>query len=335
MLRLLLPRFHRQEHMLNYIWAGLIILSFVFGIAYDVRDLTRDTYRNESEFELTLSFEDALDPKMRRQEVTVHVDGGYYRSFYQVGGLADSTYSGVLINSEEGIQLRFAQDIALPEPWATIRSETSSRDNDLRGKLTLVPGADGAATIRFSPVRYVKMHAIAQAALSMAETAVQLALSLIGVLALWMGLLQIAEKAGLIHALVRFTQPVLRPLFPDIPHDHPAFGMIVLNMTANMLGLGNAATPLGIKAMEELQKLNSEKETATDSMVMLLAMNTASVQLVPPVLLVALMGLQINQLIFAILIVTFISLIVAIISARLLGKMKRFRDTAPSPLKEG
>jgi spore maturation protein A len=174
------------------------------------------------------------------------------------------------------------------------------------------------------------MRAIAAAALSMAELAVELALGLIGVLALWMGLLQIAEKAGIINSVVRVTQPILRPLFPDIPKGHPAMGMIVLNLTANMLGLGNAATPLGIKAMEELQTLNEEKETATDSMVMLLAMNTASVQLVPPVLLVALMGLQINQLIFAIIIVTGISLIVAITAAKLLSKTRRFRASAPA-----
>lgn len=112
-------------------------------------------------------------------------------------------------------------------------------------------------------------------------------------------------------------------------------GMIVLNLTANMLGLGNAATPLGIKAMEELQTINEDKETATDSMVMLLAMNTASVQLVPPVLLVALMGLQINQLIFAIIIVTGISLIVAVTAAKLLSKTKRFRASAPGVSTEG
>jgi spore maturation protein A len=105
--------------------------------------------------------------------------------------------------------------------------------------------------------------------------------------------------------------------------------MIVLNLTANMLGLGNAATPLGIKAMEELQKLNPEPDTATDPMVMLLAMNTASVQIVPPVLLVAIMGLQINQLFFSIVIVTALSLTVAIITTRLLGRMKRYRATAP------
>src|SRR5690606_33335868 len=110
-------------------------------------------------------------------------------------------------------------------------------------------------------------------------------------------------------------------LFPDIPDGHPALGMIVLNLTANMLGLGNAATPLGIKAMEELQKLNPSEDTATNAMVMLLAINTASVQLVPPTLLVAIMGLQVNELILPIILVTLFSLVVAITSARLLGRL--------------
>jgi len=321
--------------MLNYVWAGLIIFSLVFGIAYDVRDLANDTYRNGEQFELRVTANDGIDPDLRRQEVRVHVDPRYFRSFYGVESNPDSSFAGVLINNEAGTQLRFAQDASVPEPWATLRTETSPRDNDLRGELTMTSTVSGTGSVSFGPVKFVKMHAIAEAAFSMAETAVQLALALIGVLALWMGLLQIAEKSGLIQTLVRFTQPILRPLFPDIPRDHPALGMIVLNLTANMLGLGNAATPLGIKAMEELQKLNSDSETATDSMVMLLAMNTASVQIVPPVLLVALMGLQINQLIFAIIIVTTISLVVAIISARLLSKMKRFRKTAPAPIVEG
>src|SRR5690606_3311363 len=149
------------------------------------------------------------------------------------------------------------------------------------------------------------MHAIAEAAFDFAETAATLALGLIGVLALFLGLLKIAEASGLIDSLVRFTQPVFRPLFPEIPEGHPALGMIVLNLTANMLGLGNAATPLGIRAMEELQELNPQKDTATNSMVMLLALNTASVQLVPPTLLVAVMGLQVNELILPIILVTF------------------------------
>jgi len=321
--------------MLNYIWAGLIILSLVFGLAYDVRDLSNDTYRNGESFPVNLErvqTEGSSTGDSRRENVLIRIDAASFMAHYGVEAAPDSVWNGVLINTEEGAQLRFAQDASVPEPWATMRSMTSTRDNDIRGEVLQWDEASGAASVRFADVRFVKMTAIAEAALSMAETAVQLALGLIGVLALWMGLLQIAEKSGLIHSVVRVTQPLLRPLFPDIPKDHPALGVIVLNLTANMLGLGNAATPLGIKAMEEMQKLNADKETASDSMVMLLAMNTASVQLVPPVLLVALMGLQVNQLIFAILIVTTISLAVAIISAKLLGRMKRFRDTAPATI---
>jgi spore maturation protein A len=147
-----------------------------------------------------------------------------------------------------------------------------------------------------------------------------------------MGMLQIADKSGLLFTLVRWTQPILRPLFPKIPKDHPALGLIALNLTANVLGLGNAATPLGLKAMESLQELNPEKDTATDPMVMLLAMNTASVQIVPPVLLVAIMGLAINQLFFSILIVTALSLAVGILAAKGLGRLKRYRDTDPNRL---
>lgn len=312
--------------MLNYIWAGLIIVSLVFALVYDVRDMTRDTYRNGADVTLELAY--AGDTGSRRLPVTVSMDPDAYRALYGVETAPATAYEGMLVRTQDGMQLRFAEDAAVPEPWATIRDITSPRDNDLRGPVSaFVPSTDSTATatIRFGKVRYVKMTAIAQAAIDMAETAVSLALGLIGVIALWMGLLKIAEASGMINGLVRFTQPVIGPLFPEIPKGHPALGMIVLNLTANMLGLGNAATPLGIKAMEELQKLNPNPDTATNSMVMLLAMNTASVQLVPPVMLVALMGLQINQLIFAILIVTSISLVVAIVSARLLSKLKRYR----------
>jgi spore maturation protein A len=189
-----------------------------------------------------------------------------------------------------------------------------------------------SATVRFERVRFVKMNAIAGAALSFAETAAEIALGLIGVLALFLGLLKIGEEAGIIRSLVRLVRPILRPLFPEVPEDHPALGMIALNMTANIFGLGNAATPFGIKAMEELQELNPTDDTATDPMVMLLAINTASVQVVPPVLLLALLGLQINQLIFAIILTTGLSLIIAIVAAKLYGKLPGYRASNPNRL---
>ena len=170
-------------------------------------------------------------------------------------------------------------------------------------------------TVTFEPVRFVKLKAITQAAFDFSKTAVKIAIELIGGLALWLGLMRIGEKAGLIELFVRLTQPVLRPLFPDIPKGHPAMGMVALNLTANMLGLGNAATPFGIKAMEELQALNPKKDTATNAMVMLLALNTAGVQLVPPAILIAILGVGASELLFPILAVTVTCAIIAAFSA--------------------
>ena len=192
------------------------------------------------------------------------------------------------------------------------------------------PAPTAAASVVFEPVRFVKMNAISAAALDFAKTAAEIALGLIGVLALFLGILKIAEDAGVIYALVRLVRPVLGPLFPEVPRDHPALGMIALNFTANIFGLGNAATPFGIKAMEELQKLNPTDDTATNPMVMLLAINTASIQLVPPVLLLALMGLQVNQLIFAIIITTALSLAIAIAAAKLYGRLPSIRASDPN-----
>jgi spore maturation protein A len=318
--------------MLNYIWAGLIIFSLVFALANDTRDLTRDAYRNDTPLAVTVYFPSGYDPDQPLQAVEVEITAATLAEYPGAEATTPLRWAGTLLVGEDGRELRFAEDVDLPEPLATIRQITSSRANDLRGVTNLDPVAgvlQATTTVEFPPVRFVKLNAITQAAFDFAETAVTLALGLIGALALWLGLLRIAEKAGLIEKFVRLVQPVLRPFFPQLPKDSPALGYIALNLTANMLGLGNAATPFGLKAMEELQELNPVKDTATNSMVMLLAMNTASVQIVPPVLLVAIMGLQVNQLFFGILLVTGFSLIVAVFAARGLGRMKRFRETDP------
>lgn len=119
------------------------------------------------------------------------------------------------------------------------------------------------------------------AALQSATDAVTLALGLVGGMALWLGLMRIAEKAGLVALLARAARPLFARLFPEVPPDHPAMSSILMNIAANMLGIGNAATPLGIKAMLELQSLNAKKDTASDAMVMFLAINTSSVTLIP------------------------------------------------------
>lgn len=126
-----------------------------------------------------------------------------------------------------------------------------------------------------------KMHQVTQAIVGGAESGVTLALGLIAVIALWLGLMTIAERAGMVQWLANHLRPVGRFLYPSVPPDHPAMGAILANMSANLLGVGNAATPLGLKAMSELQKLNPDKSTASDAMCTLLAVNTASITLIP------------------------------------------------------
>jgi len=185
----------------------------------------------------------------------------------------------------------------------------------------------------FRPVRFVKLNAITNAAVEFAKTAVTIALGLIGALALWLGLVKIADRSGLVNLVVIAVRPVLRPLFPQVPPDHPAFGMITLSLAANVLGLGNAATPLGIKAMEELQKQNPSDDTATDPMVMFLAINTASVQIVPPATLVAVMGLEAGRIYFPMLFVTGLGTVAAIVAVKLLGRLPGYRASDPNKLK--
>jgi len=168
------------------------------------------------------------------------------------------------------------------------------------------------------------IDAVTEAAISMAKTAVEIAIGLIGIMALWLGTMKIAEESGLIRIIARALRPITIRLFPNVPEDHPAIGSIVLNMAANILGLGNAATPLGLKAMEELQELNPNKDTATNAMCTFLAINTSSVQLILPATVVALMGAASNQIFITTIVATGLSTIAAIIAVKILEKMNRF-----------
>ncbi len=118
-----------------------------------------------------------------------------------------------------------------------------------------------------------------------AKSGVSVSMGLISVIVFWLGLMRIAEQAGLLDKLAALIRPFIRLLFPDIPSGHPAMGYILTNMSANILGLGNAATPMGIKAMQELQKLNPDPNTATPAMCTLLAINTSSITIIPTTIL--------------------------------------------------
>jgi len=125
------------------------------------------------------------------------------------------------------------------------------------------------------------MEILSKAMITSAGGAVELAIGLVGVMALFLGLMKVAEAGGMLTILARLIRPLMVKLFPDVPAEHPAMGAMILNLSANMLGLGNAATPFGIRAMQELDKLNPQRGTATDAMALFLAINTSSVTLLP------------------------------------------------------
>jgi spore maturation protein A len=173
------------------------------------------------------------------------------------------------------------------------------------------------------------VKAVGQGAFDGASQGVTLAIGLIGVMALWLGLMRIAEKAGLVEKLARAVRPIFRPLFPGIPAGEAgdrALSAMLLNIAANMLGLGNAATPFGIKAMEELEKLNPTPGTATNAQVLFLAINTASLQLVPTTVIALRASAHSSDpagILLPTLMSTFCALVVAIVSAKLLERVWR------------
>ena len=151
---------------------------------------------------------------------------------------------------------------------------------------------------------------------SSAKTAFEISLGLTGVLSLWLGIMKIGERGGVVNALARVLSPVFTRLFPDIPKGHPATGSIFMNIAANMLGLDNAATPLGLKAMEQLQSLNKQKDTATNPMIMFLVLNTSGLTIIPVSILVyraQLGAAQPTDVFIPILIATFFSTLAGII----------------------
>ena len=149
-----------------------------------------------------------------------------------------------------------------------------------------------------------------------AKTGVTVCFGLISILVFWLGIMRVAEDAGLLQKLASLLRPVVKFLFPSIPHNHPAIGYIMSNMSANILGLGNAATPMGIRAMQELQKLNPNKDVASPAMCTLLALNTSSITLIPTTLIAIRMNfhsLNPAEIVGTTLIATIISTMAAIL----------------------
>jgi spore maturation protein A len=177
-----------------------------------------------------------------------------------------------------------------------------------------------------------------EALLDAAKTTIDICIKLVGTMALWLGLLSVAKEAGLIDAFAQAMRPIMRWLFPEVPDGHPAHAAMLLNIAANMLGLDNAATPMGLKAMEELQTLNPKKDTATNSMALFLAINCGSVTLIPFTI-ISLRYISGSKdpagIIGGCLIASFASVVAGITAARLLSRSPRFSVSAESSTASG
>ncbi len=176
------------------------------------------------------------------------------------------------------------------------------------------------------------VQAVTDAAIQSAKTAVELSIGMIGMMSMWLGIMKIAEKSGLINKISFILKPVLKHLFPDIPSNHPAMASIVMNISANLLGLGDAATPLGLKAMQELQTLNRTQDTATDSMCTFLALNTSSITLIPATVIayrVAAGSQNPTQIIGPTILSTIVATTVAIIAVKTYSKFPKYSKTKP------
>jgi len=271
--------------MLNYVWLGLLVLGIGTALVTDISNQGSDKYKNGESFPAEIIFAQPVDSSLTKTyDAKLIVKPAVFNKFYNIiiNSLLQVPAKITIVPSKKTASFVLTIDKTAPAIWQQM-AKASGEENDLTGRMTInsVNGLNVSAGLVFETVSFLKFKDITNAALEYAGTAVNIALGLIGIMALWLGVMKVAEDAGLISLIAKWLKPVMKKLFPDVPADHPAMGSMIMNISANMLGLGNAATPFGLKAMEELDKLNPDKGTATNSMVTFLAINTAGLTLIP------------------------------------------------------
>ncbi|MBI3194495.1 MAG: hypothetical protein HYZ34_08540 [Ignavibacteriae bacterium] len=218
----------------------------------------------------------------KKYECTILLDAHDYQSVYGISLTSEriTQKAELLTSSSEQGALHIFIDEETPALWKDISK--AQRNSEYLLSKVRIDGKNQTAAVSFDPVKFVRVSQVTNdGIIKYAKTSVELALGLIGIMALWLGIMKIADQSGLVTKLASLLKPVTTQLFPDVPADHPAMGAMIMNISSNMLGLANAATPFGLKAMEELNKLNKKVGTATDAMCTFLVINTSSVQLIP------------------------------------------------------
>ncbi len=318
--------------MLNYIWLTLIVVGILVAVGTDWHDLSTNRYQNGAPEEITILL-DALAPPplspgtLYRCTVVPSAAAGAGTPFPSA---PPQRAEYIPSSAAEGVLHIFVDDHA-PALWKA-RKEGLSNPDYLSARVSggvVEHGRIRGAKAAFDKVQFVRMKAVTNdGIIAYAKTAVELAIGLIGIMALWLGIMKIAEQAGLVASLARLLKPLTRVLFPDVPAEHPAMGAMIMNMAANMLGLANAATPLGLKAMEELNKLNPRAGTASDAMCTFLVINTSNLQIIPATV-IALRAASGSsnpaEILGPVVLTTFITVTFGIVVAKLLARLPIFR----------
>jgi spore maturation protein SpmA len=270
--------------LLNYVWLALILLGFASAVYLDVSDISSNKFRNNDQLECLIEYSEQFQNE-KTFNTKIHIDRNTFRKFYNQEIENDLIIPAKLsrTNQKNSFQIFINTDNSTPELWKEIAA-ASGKEDDITGILQIKSAIDSSkysASVTLEPVSFIFLKKVTNEAIKIAGTAVEIALGLIGLMAMWLGIMKVAEDAGLIKIIAKLIKPITKRIFPEVPADHPAIGSMVMNISANMLGLGNAATPFGLKAMEELDSLNPNKGTATNSMITFLAINTAGLTLIP------------------------------------------------------
>jgi spore maturation protein SpmA len=272
--------------MLNYIWLALLFLGLGAALTTDLINQSKDKYNNNQPLPVTAEFLTPFDKsKDKNYEVKLKIKASDFNNFYNEHIKSDISFQAKISTDRKKGEnkIYFKVSELSPEIWKEM-SGISEGEDDLTGKVRLTNfSSDKFAEgyIILEEISFLKMKEVTNSVIDNAKIAVNIALGLIGIMALWLGVMKVADEAGLIKIIAGWLRPLTKRLFPEVPPDHPAVGSMVMNISATMLGLGNAATPFGLKAMEELDKLNTNKGTATNAMVTFLAINTAGLTLIP------------------------------------------------------
>ncbi len=273
------------ESMLNYVWISLIVIGILVAAGSDLNDEMKNTYRNDVPLDVTLEMA-GIPTTQGSWEADLIVGAEQFNAFYGISDQRLDVRERVRITTAPSGEstLLIASTEQTAGRWRMMAKNATTKDK-LTGRILSIRFTDGgkraSAQVMFEPIRFIKVKAITQAALEYAAIAVNIALGLIGIMALWLGVMKVAEEAGLVKGLTKLLTPLTKRLFPEVPPDHPAVGAMIMNISANMLGLSNAATPFGLKAMEELNKLNPKIGTATNAMCTFLVINTSGLVLIP------------------------------------------------------